>query len=117
MLFWVAGFDIIYALADQGFDKIKGLRSIPAAVGTSGALRISRCLHAIAAACLYCAWAGDQRFGLLMLAGVILVWGLLIIEHIVVAKRGEAGLDMAFFTINGIVSCILGAVGIADLYL
>ena len=41
--------------------------------------------------------------------------GLLVIEHAVLARRGKAGLEMAFFTINGIVSCVLGAAGIVDL--
>ena len=45
-------------------------------------------------------------------AGVALVWALLVTEHVVLARRGKAGLEMAFFTINGIVSCVLGVAGV-----
>lgn len=52
VLFWVSGFDIIYALQDEEFDKANQLHSIPAAVGKKNALRISEVLHAVSAACV-----------------------------------------------------------------
>ncbi|NUQ53351.1 MAG: hypothetical protein HUU19_11725, partial [Phycisphaerales bacterium] len=66
-------------------------------------------------ATLVAAWRGDPRLGWLFGVAVGLVAALLVLEHVVLARRGKAGLDMAFFTLNGIVSCVLGAAGVADL--
>ncbi len=112
---WVAGFDVIYALQDTGFDKSAGLKSIPASLGTSTAAWISRLLHLAAFACLLMAWRSEPRLGMIFGFGVVLTGGLLVTEHVVLAKRGEAGLDMAFFTLNGFVSLALGLAGVADI--
>lgn len=112
---WVAGFDVIYALQDIDFDRARGLHSIPARLGWRSAAWASRALHAGAAACLVLAWSAEPRFGWIMGAGVLLVLLLLVLEHAVLARRGRAGLDTAFFTINGVVSCVLGAAGCVDL--
>ncbi len=115
VLAWVAGFDVIYGLQDIEFDRRTRLRSIPARLGWRGAAWVSRGLHAAAATSLVLAWQADQRFGWVFGAGVGLALGLLAVEHIVLARRGQAGLDMAFFTLNGIVSCVLGVAGVIDL--
>jgi 4-hydroxybenzoate polyprenyltransferase len=115
VLFWVAGFDVIYALQDLEFDRSRGLRSIPAALGWRGAAWISRTLHAAAMVALVLAWRADPRLGPLFGAGVALVAALLVFEHLILARRGKAGLEMAFFTVNGVVSCALGAAGAIDL--
>lgn len=115
VLCWVAGFDIIYALQDVEFDLQQRLHSIPSTLGPRGAIWASRLLHALAATLLLLAWKADQRLGPAFGLGVALVIALLVLEHIVLAKRGKAGIDMAFFTINGVVSCVLGLIGIADL--
>ena len=112
---WVAGFDVIYALQDIEFDRTRGLRSIPARVGPAGALWVSRGLHGAALACLVFAWYADPRLGWLFGAGVGAVGGLLMLEHAILIRRGQAGLDMAFFTVNGVVSCTLGLLGCVDL--
>ncbi len=114
VLCWVAGFDVIYALADQAFDRGAGLSSIPARLGTRGALWASRGLHVCGYSCLVMALRSDLRFSWIFGGAVVLVGGLLAFEHAIVAKRGEAGLDMAFFTVNGVVSCVLGLLGVAD---
>ena len=114
VLVWVAGFDIIYALQDLDFDRGAGLHSIPARVGPRGAAWASRGLHTLAALALFGAWLADDRLGPLFVAGIAAVAGLLVAEHIVLARRGRAGLQMAFFTLNGVVSCILGLVGCLD---
>jgi 4-hydroxybenzoate polyprenyltransferase len=114
VLVWVAGFDIIYALQDVDFDRSAGLFSIPAKLGWSRAVWVSRGLHALALLFLLGAWAGDGRLGWLFGIGVGVVACLLVAEHIVLAKRGKAGLDMAFFTLNGVVSCVLGIAGCLD---
>jgi len=116
---WVAGFDVIYALQDEGFDKGRGLRSIPAALGSAGARAVSIFLHLGAGAALIMAWRSHASFGPLLGAGVVAVLALLVTEHVIVyrgARRGLAGLNMAFFTLNGVVSCVLGALGVADLF-
>lgn len=114
VLLWVAGFDVIYALQDLEFDRGAGLHSIPAAVGWRGAIWISRVLHAGALVMLVMAWRADGRLGAVFGAGIAIVGALLVLEHVVLARRGKAGLDMAFFTLNGIVSCVLGLAGVAD---
>lgn len=114
VLCWVAGFDVIYALQDVAFDRSRGLSSMPATLGVGPALWISRGLHVAGAACLWMAWSRDPRFGAVFAAGVGLVCVLLALEHIVLARRGQAGLDMAFFTINGVVSVVAGVLGCAD---
>ena len=117
VLCWVAGFDVIYALQDLDFDRTAGLSSIPAALGNRGAAWTSRTLHAVAATCLLLAWRADPRLGLAFAIAVALAITLLVAEHIVLVRRGLAGLDLAFFTLNGVVSCLVGAAGIADLLL
>ena len=117
VLLWVAGFDVIYALQDIDFDRSAKLHSIPAATGWKNAIWISRFLHAAAFTLLVFAARADPRFGPLFLAAVALVGVLLITEHAILAKQGKAGLNMAFFTINGLVSLLLGAAGIFDLTL
>lgn len=117
VLLWVAGFDIIYALQDIDFDRSAGLSSIPARLGARGALWVSRALHLLALLALIAAWQADGRLGWLFGAGTALVAGLLVAEHVVLVRRGQAGLDMAFFTLNGIVSCVLGVAGCLDVVL
>lgn len=111
---WVAGFDVIYALQDIAFDRSEGLKSIPARLGWRGAAWVSRLLHTGAFALLVMACRSEPRFGMLFGAAVALVGALLVTEHVVLARRGEKGLDMAFFTLNGVVSLVLGAAGCAD---
>jgi len=112
---WVAGFDVIYALQDESFDRSRGLSSIPAKFGTRRAIVVSRIMHAAAWACLALAWMSLwPRLGLGFGVGVVAVGGLLVWEHRIVTVRGQAGLQMAFFTVNGIVSCVLGTLGIVD---
>ena len=60
------------------------------------------------------AWSRDARFGVVFGAGVALVCGLLVLEHVVLARRGKAGLDITFFTINGVVSVVVGVLGCVD---
>lgn len=117
VLFWVAGFDIAYALQDIEFDRRTRLRSIPARLGLRGSLWVSRIFHLVAFAMLTLAIRAEPRFGTIMLAALLLVALILIFEHIILARRGVAGLPLAFFTLNGVVSCLLGAAGIVDMWL
>jgi 4-hydroxybenzoate polyprenyltransferase len=127
VLCWVAGFDIIYALQDQHYDRSKGLHSIPAALGTQGSVWISRLLHLAALGVLVGVLLLEPRFGWVFGVGLGLVAGLLAWEHAILTKlvRTNAidpaspppALNMAFFTLNGIVSCVLGTLGILDVLL
>jgi 4-hydroxybenzoate polyprenyltransferase len=112
---WVAGFDIIYALQDIDFDRSVGLRSVPSRLGWKGAAWVSRGLHAGALTCLVIAWVTEQRLGWFFGAGVAVVGGLLVAEHVVLAIAGKRGLPVAFFTLNGVISCLLGVLGVAEL--
>lgn len=112
---WVAGFDIIYALQDVDVDQRLGLFSVPSRLGVAAALWLSRVLHAAAATLLFLAWRSDSRLGVLFGIAVALAAALLIGEHLVLARRGKRGLNAAFFTFNGVVSLVVGALGIADL--
>lgn len=117
VLLWVAGFDVIYALQDLDFDRRTGLHSIPAKLGWRRAAWVSRAMHLGAAACLVAAWLADPRLALLFGLGVACTVALLVAEHAVLARRGQAGLDMAFFTLNGVISLLLGLLGSLDVFL
>jgi len=112
---WVAGFDVIYAMQDETFDRAKGLHSIPARLGTRGAAWISRALHAIGLLCLWRAASVSDPLGLSFALATGLTAGLLVTEHVVLAVRGHAGIPMAFFTLNGVIAIVLGAAGIIDI--
>ncbi len=115
VLLWVAGFDVIYALQDLDHDRAAGLHSVPARFGWRGAARISRAMHAGALGCLAMAWRSSEVFGPVFGTAVAVVGGVLVWEHLILARRGKAGIPMAFFTLNGLVSLVLGATGMVDL--
>lgn len=114
VLLWVAGFDVIYALQDLDYDRSVGLNSVPARFGWRGAAWISRTMHAAAFACLVGAWRAGDALGPVFGGAVVLVGCVLAFEHVVLARRGHAGIPMAFFTLNGVVSVALGLAGVAD---
>jgi 4-hydroxybenzoate polyprenyltransferase len=111
---WVAGFDVVYALQDEAFDRGAGLRSIPARVGARASAWVARAMHAGALACLVLCARSDPRLGALSLAACTLAGALLILEHVVLVRRGLAGLPLAFFTLNGVLSVVVGGLMGAD---
>jgi len=115
VLCWVAGFDIIYALQDVRVDRAQGLHSMPARLGEQRGLWISRALHVLSAACLATAGLIDPRFDVVYGLAVTAIVLLLVYEHITIARWGLARLSLAFFTLNGIISCLLGLFGIIDI--
>lgn len=117
VLFWVGGFDIAYALQDLDFDSEHDLHSVPAKLGWRGALWASRGCHAVAFTLLCLVPLADARLGPITWVGVLLTFGLLVYEHLVLHKRGLAGLPMAFFTLNGLVSILLGTLTSIDILL
>ena len=114
VLCWVAGFDVIYALQDLDYDRSVGLRSMPAKFGWRGALWISRVLHVGAVVCLLMALRTNDMLGVLFAAAIGVTAALLIWEHALLIRRGRAGIPMAFFTLNGVVSIVLGAAGCVE---
>jgi 4-hydroxybenzoate polyprenyltransferase len=116
VLFWVSGFDIIYALQDEEFDKQNQLHSIPSAVGKIKALRISELLHLLSAACVIGAGIYGH-FGLWYWIGVAVFAGLLIYQHLLVKPTDLSKVNMAFFTTNGIASVVFSVFVILDLFI
>jgi len=111
---WVGGFDVVYALQDLEHDRSAGLHSVPARFGWAGGVLLSRLAHAGALACLAAVWALRADFGWLFAVGVGATGALLLAEHLVLWRRGRAGIPMAFFTLNGCVSLLLGGLGVMD---
>ncbi len=116
VLFWVSGFDIIYALQDDDFDKSMGLKSIPVFMGRKNALVLSTVLHLFVFAFILMAGL-SANFGTLYWAGVTVFSGLLIYQHLIVKPDDLSKVNMAFFTTNGIASVIFAAFVIGDIYL
>ncbi|MFG0251345.1 MAG: 4-hydroxybenzoate octaprenyltransferase [Phycisphaerales bacterium JB038] len=114
VLCWVAGFDMIYALQDVAIDQRERLHSAPSRLGIGPALWCSRVLHFIAIACLIAVGLTLPQLAWLYWLAVAVTAGLLLIEHVLIARSAEKHLDMAFFTLNGVVSCLLGAAVILD---
>lgn len=116
---WSSGFDILYALQDEAFDKSNGLHSIPSAIGVPRAIALARAFHMVAVSCLaLIAFSvpqiGTHLFQPAVWFGVGLAAALLIWEHRLVQPNDLSRLDAAFFTMNGIISlsffgCVLAA--------
>ena len=100
---WTAGFDILYALQDEEFDRAERLHSIPVVFGRRGALAIARGLHVLTIASLAAVGVGVP-VGWLYAAGVCVAAGLLLYEHSLVRGDDLSRLDAAFFTMNGVIS-------------
>jgi 4-hydroxybenzoate polyprenyltransferase len=116
VIFWVSGFDIIYALQDEEFDKSENLYSVPAWLGKSQALTVSSVLHLLSASAVFVAgWYG--QFGWLYWGGVIVFTGMLIYQHSIVKPNDLKKVNLAFMTANGIASVVFAILVIADLFL
>jgi 4-hydroxybenzoate polyprenyltransferase len=107
VLFWVAGFDILYALQDEGFDRQTGLRSLPARVGSLRARSLAAGCHLLAAAGFFITGQLAGLHGVYPVAA-LLGAGLLAGQHIILTIRGATQLPPAFFTLNGLVGVGLG---------
>jgi 4-hydroxybenzoate polyprenyltransferase len=114
VFFWVAGFDIIYACQDEAFDRAAGLRSIPARLGATRALRLAAACHAVMVAMLV-ALGVTYPLGPVYFAGVAAVAILLVYEHRLVRPDDLTRVNIAFFQVNVAISVGLLVVGIIDL--
>ena len=110
---WIAGFDIIYACQDIDVDRREGLYSLPARLGPRVALLIARACH-VSVVLLLIGLALVASLGWLYLTGVVIVAALLAIENGLVKPDDFSRVNLAFFTINGIVSVVLGVLTLLD---
>jgi len=115
VLFWVSGFDIIYALQDESFDKQFNLHSIPVLLGKKNALHFSRLLHLLTAAMII--FIGMNYFTdstLFWIAAALFIL-LLVNQHRLVKPHDLSKINLAFFTNNGIASVVFGSLIILEL--
>ena len=115
VLCWVSGFDIIYALQDEEFDRRNNLKSIPAWLGAKNALLVSSALHVFAVIfitlpMLYIPLGGFY------IAGILFFIGLLIYQHLLVKPDDLSKVNRAFFTTNGVASVIFAVFFLLDVY-
>ena len=104
--FWVAGFDILYALQDEQFDRTEGLHSAVVRFGQGRSIALARALHALTVVALI-AFGLGAALGVAYYAGVAVGAGLIAWEHRLVKPGDLSRLDAAFFTANGIVSVVV----------
>jgi 4-hydroxybenzoate polyprenyltransferase len=112
---WTAGFDIIYACQDYGSDIACGVFSIPAKLGIAGALWVSRATHLLCAGMLLLLGWIVPEFGAIYFTGAGLAIALLCVEQGLVRAGDLSKVNVAFFTINGIISLVVGTLGIVDI--
>jgi 4-hydroxybenzoate polyprenyltransferase len=116
VMFWTAGFDIIYSCQDYDFDTETGLFSVPRLVGIGKALVIARVLHVLMiVSLLMLVW--QLQLGMLSVAGVAAVACLLVYEHGIVKADDLSRVNAAFFTMNGWVSVLFFVFWAADVLL
>jgi 4-hydroxybenzoate polyprenyltransferase len=116
VLFWVSGFDIIYALQDDTFDKENKLNSLPVFLGRKKALNLSKFFHLITFLSL--AYAGVLlEINLLYWIGFALFSALLIYQHTIISEKDLSRVNLAFFTTNGVASVVFGVFVILDFLL
>jgi 4-hydroxybenzoate polyprenyltransferase len=112
---WVSGFDIIYALQDEEFDRSNELYSIPASLGKKNALRVSELLHVLSSVFVILAgWYGG--FGIWYWLGVLVFCGMLVYQHSVVKPNDLSRVNLAFMTANGIASVVFAIFVITDIF-
>lgn len=116
VMFWTAGFDVIYACQDYEFDCEEGLASVPRLLGIAGALNVARALHVLMVLSL-AALIYSLDLGALAIAGVGVVVALLVYEHSLVSAHDLSRVNAAFFTMNGYVSVLFFVFWAADILL
>ena len=113
---WVSGFDIIYALQDEAFDREHHLNSIPVLFGTKGALRVSEVLHVFAVA--FVMMAGYfGAFNIVYWIGTTIFTGLVIYQHTIVKPHDLSRVNIAFGTTNGIASVLFASFTIVSFFI
>ena len=106
VMFWVAGFDVIYSLQDTDFDREANLFSLPSRLGAGPALKVSALFH-VATVVLLVATGTLAGSGWVVYAGIAIVSGILVWEHGIVKPDDLSRVNVAFFNLNGYVSILL----------
>jgi 4-hydroxybenzoate polyprenyltransferase len=104
VLFWVAGFDILYACQDVEFDRKVKLHSVPAALGVRASLRVALACHAVMVLLLFGLYLASAELGWIYLGGLLAVTALLAYEHWLVRPDDLSRVNQAFFQVNGVIS-------------
>ena len=113
---WVSGFDIIYALQDQEFDRDENLKSIPVLIGKRKALTLSTILHLFTALLVILAGINGSQESFYWIGALIFI-SLLFYQHLLVKPDDLSKVNLAFFTTNGIASVLFALFTILDLYI
>jgi len=113
--FWVAGFDIFYAMQDLEFDKEEGLKSIPARFGIKTSLNIAAVFHVVTTG-MFVAAGTAGGMGAVYYTGLAVIAAFLAYEHRTVRVHGLEKINMAFFTVNGLVSILFFVFSVVDIY-
>lgn len=116
VIFWVSGFDVIYALQDIDFDQSQSLYSIPSYWGLEKALNIARVLHVFSALFVIIAFY-IGGFHILYLLGLAVFIGMLLYQHSIVKPNDLSKVNIAFMTANGIASVVFGVIVIASIFI
>jgi 4-hydroxybenzoate polyprenyltransferase len=114
VLCWVAGFDILYSLQDEEFDRAQGLHSVPAAFGARGAIVVSRALHLACVGLFVLTGLLFPEVGAVFYVGVALIGLLLLYEQSLVRPDDLSRIDAAFFNVNGAVSIVFLVMVLAE---
>ncbi|MDB5320350.1 MAG: ubiA [Phycisphaerales bacterium] len=114
VLCWTAGFDIIYACQDYASDCATGVFSVPAKLGIAKALWVARLTHLACAALLVTLGWVSPTLSIFYFVGVAFAIGLLIVEHLLVKPNDLSKVGLAFFTVNGVISLLVGTLGMID---
>ena len=116
VVFWLAGFDVLYALQDIDFDRSYGLHSIPQRFGIAHSIMIARACHVMTWILL--AWTG-HIFGVndVYWVGLLIIAGLLVYEHSLIKPDDLSKLDFAFFNMNGYISVTIFVATLLDLFI
>lgn len=112
---WVSGFDIIFALQDDEFDKSQNLKSIPVYLGRKNALHLSEALHFLAALIVIAIYFLGN-FGWLYIPGALIFMGLLVFQHLIVKPNDLTKVGLAFGTTNGVASVLFCVFVCADIF-
>ncbi|SOB58550.1 4-hydroxybenzoate polyprenyltransferase [Pseudodesulfovibrio profundus] len=113
---WVAGFDLLYASQDAEFDAERGLWSIPARLGIPAALAISTLSHVVTAVLfLLAGWAAGLGWVYMLVAGAVGI--ILVAEHLLVKADDMSRVNVAFFTMNGVIAVCLFFGVLLDMFL
>jgi len=113
VLCWVSGFDIIYALQDEDFDRAEKLHSIPSYLGKVNALRLSTFLHVLSALFIMLP-VFFTEVGVLYYVGIVFFCSMLVYQHLLVKPNDLSRVNFAFMTTNGIASVVFASLFLLD---